>query len=185
MPNVFYRTSRTPLAPSLRSLSGEAAQQRLAELSQPLTPEAMEADAAAYIGFLASQECVRPGSLGVVGFCFSGKMAMHTAAARPEKIAAVASFHGGGLFTAAPTSPHLVASHQSSVLFRPRHATTAACPPHRSPISKTLSTLGASTMKAKSTKARSTAGRGRIVLSTIIRRQNALFRSSLSCSLKH
>src|ERR1700723_1344 len=46
IPNVFYRTGRTPLQPSLRSLSGEAAKQRLAELSQPLTPEAMEEDAA-------------------------------------------------------------------------------------------------------------------------------------------
>jgi carboxymethylenebutenolidase len=44
MPNVFYRTGRTPLQPALRSLSPEAAKQRLAELSQPLTPEAMEED---------------------------------------------------------------------------------------------------------------------------------------------
>jgi carboxymethylenebutenolidase len=47
MPNVFYRTGRTPLEPPHRSLSGEAAKERLAELSQPLTPEAMEEDAAA------------------------------------------------------------------------------------------------------------------------------------------
>ncbi|MGA8489307.1 MAG: dienelactone hydrolase family protein [Terriglobales bacterium] len=107
MPNVFYRTGRTPLQPPLRSLSGDAAKQRLAELSQPLTPEAMEQDAAAYIGFLASQDCVRPGAMGVVGYCFTGKMALHTAAALPDKIAAAASFHGGGLFTDAPTSPHL------------------------------------------------------------------------------
>ncbi len=107
MPNVFYRTGRTPLEPPLRSLSGEAAKQRLAELSQPLTPEAMEKDAAAYIRFLASQDCVRPGAMGVVGYCFTGKMALHTAAALPDKIAAAASFHGGGLFTDAPTSPHL------------------------------------------------------------------------------
>jgi carboxymethylenebutenolidase len=107
MPNVFYRTGRTPLQPAFRSLSGEAAKLRLAELSKPLTPEAMEQDAAAYIGFLASQDCVRSGTMGVVGYCFTGKMALHTAAALPDKIAAVASFHGGGLFTDAPTSPHL------------------------------------------------------------------------------
>ncbi len=107
MPNVFYRTGRTPLQPALRSLSGDAAKQRLAELSQPLTPEAMEQDAAAYIGFLSSQDCVRPGTMGVVGYCFTGKMALHTAAALRDKIAAAASFHGGGLFTDAPASPHL------------------------------------------------------------------------------
>ena len=45
--------------------------------------------------------------MGVVGYCFTGSMAMRTAAVRPDKIAAAASFHGGGLYTDAPTSPHL------------------------------------------------------------------------------
>ncbi len=45
--------------------------------------------------------------MGVVGYCFTGKMAMHAAAACPDTIAAVASFHGGGLFNDGPTSPHL------------------------------------------------------------------------------
>jgi carboxymethylenebutenolidase len=46
--------------------------------------------------------------MGVVGYCFSGALAMRTAATRPDRIAAAASFHGGRLFTDAPTSPHLV-----------------------------------------------------------------------------
>lgn len=117
MPNVFYRTGRIPLQPTLRSLSGDAAKQRLAELSQPLTPEAMEDDAITYIGFLTSQDCVRPGVMGVVGHCFTGKMALHTAAALPEKIAAAASFHGGGLFTDLPTSPHLTLPRIKSRLY--------------------------------------------------------------------
>jgi len=107
MPNVFYRTGGTPLQPPIRSLSGEAAKQRLAELSQPLTPEAMEEYDSTYIAFLRSQDCIRNGTMGVVGYCFTGKMAMHAAATSPDTIAAVASFHGGGLFTDAPTSPHL------------------------------------------------------------------------------
>jgi carboxymethylenebutenolidase len=107
MPNVFYRTGRIPLQPGFRTLTGDAAKQRMAELSQPLTPQAIEADASAYIRFLASQDCVRRGTMGVVGYCFTGKMALHTAAAEPEKIVAAASFHGGGLFTDAPTSSHL------------------------------------------------------------------------------
>jgi carboxymethylenebutenolidase len=45
--------------------------------------------------------------MAVVGHCFTGKMALHTAAELPAKIAAAASFHGGGLFTDARTSPHL------------------------------------------------------------------------------
>jgi carboxymethylenebutenolidase len=46
--------------------------------------------------------------MGVVGYCFAGGMALRAAAARPDRIAAAASFHGGGLATDAPTSPHLL-----------------------------------------------------------------------------
>lgn len=46
--------------------------------------------------------------MGVVGFCFSGAMAMRVAAAQPERVAAIASFHGGRLYTDQPTSPHLL-----------------------------------------------------------------------------
>ncbi len=108
MPNIFYRTGRAPLKPLLRTLDAEGMKKRMGELSGPLTPEAMERDASTYIDFLKSQECTRTGKIGVVGYCFSGKMAMYAAAARPDEVAALASFHGGGLFTDAPTSPHLV-----------------------------------------------------------------------------
>jgi len=108
LPNVFYRTGRTPLGPALRTLTEEARKQRMAELTQPLTPECMENDTSAYVAFLRSQNCVRKGNMGVVGYCFTGKMALYTAAAVPDTIVAAASFHGGGLFTDAPTSPHLM-----------------------------------------------------------------------------
>jgi carboxymethylenebutenolidase len=107
MPNIFYRTSRVPLQPAFRTLDDEGRKKRMAELSSPLTPEAMERDASTYIDTLTSQRSTRPGKVGVAGYCFSGKMAMFAAAARPDKVAAVASFHGGGLCTEAPTSPHL------------------------------------------------------------------------------
>lgn len=107
MPNIFYRTGRTPLLPSLRSLDEDGRKKRMAELSSPLTPEAMERDTSTYIDTLASQRSTKQGMIGVAGYCFSGKMAMFAAAVRPDKVAAAASFHGGGLCTDAPTSPHL------------------------------------------------------------------------------
>jgi carboxymethylenebutenolidase len=107
MPNIFYRTGRVPLEPQLRTLDADAMKKRMADLTGPLPPEAMEADASMYIDFLLAQDCTRNGPIGVVGYCFSGKMAMYAAAARSEKVAAAASFHGGGLYTDAATSPHL------------------------------------------------------------------------------
>jgi carboxymethylenebutenolidase len=108
MPNIFYRTGPAPLQPAMRSLDDEGRKKRMAELGGPLTPAAIERDASFYIDFLISQKGVSEGMIGVVGHCFSGKMAMYAAATRPEKVVAAASFHGGGLYTDAPTSPHLV-----------------------------------------------------------------------------
>ncbi len=104
MPNIFYRTSRTPVF----DFAEERTKKRLAELSEPLTPEAIDRDASAYVDFLSKQEVVKSGGMGVVGHCFSGAMALRIAALRPDKIAAVALFHAGRLFTDSPTSPHLL-----------------------------------------------------------------------------
>jgi carboxymethylenebutenolidase len=108
MPNVFYRSGALPLFDFPVKFGDERTMKRIGELSGPLTPEAIVSDASDYVDFLAQHEFVKTGSIGVVGYCFTGKMALYTAMARPDKIAAAASFHGGGLATDAPNSPHLV-----------------------------------------------------------------------------
>lgn len=108
MPNMFYRTGRPPMFEPGIGMGDERGRKRFIELREPLTPEAVERDAAAYVDYLAAQDSIREGPMGVVGYCFTGSLAMRTAAARPDRIGAAASFHGAGLFTDAPTSPHLV-----------------------------------------------------------------------------
>src|SRR5215510_480109 len=108
LPNVFYRSGRPPLWDFPRRLGEERTMKRIAELSSPLTPETMERDASDYVEFLAAQDSVSEGAMGVVGHCITGGMAIRVAAARPDRIAAAASFHGVRLFTDDATSPHLV-----------------------------------------------------------------------------
>jgi carboxymethylenebutenolidase len=108
MPNVFYRTGRPPMIDFNWRADPERAKKRFADLMEPLPPEVMEQDAADFADFLAAQGSVSDGPLGVVGYCFTGAMALRTAAARPDRIAAAASFHGGRLYTDTPASPHLV-----------------------------------------------------------------------------
>ncbi|HYM69473.1 MAG TPA: dienelactone hydrolase family protein [bacterium] len=108
MPNVFYRTGRPPVLDLPAGAGDEQRTKRLAELRAPLTPDAMERDVSDYVDYLAADRSVGEGAMGVVGYCFTGAMAMRTAAARPGRVAAAASFHGGGLFTDTPASPHLV-----------------------------------------------------------------------------
>lgn len=107
LPNVFYRTRKPPMFDFPADFGEERTRQRFAELIQPLSPEAMARDATAYVDFLRGEPSTAAGSMGVVGYCFTGAMALRIAAARPDAIAAAASFHGGGLHTDAPTSPDL------------------------------------------------------------------------------
>jgi carboxymethylenebutenolidase len=107
-PNIFYRVSKAPVFPFEPDFASEETRARFDELRAPLTPVALERDGSAYVDFLASQPFVARGPMGVIGFCYAGKFALLAAATRPDRIAAAASFHGGGLFTDTVDSPHLV-----------------------------------------------------------------------------
>jgi carboxymethylenebutenolidase len=106
LPNLYYRiTSLPPLDPQLPP-RGEEATARLGQLRASLTREGVRSDHEAFIEFLTRQQNVRNGGLGVIGYCLTGAVAMHTAADFPRAIAAFASFHGGRLATDAQDSPH-------------------------------------------------------------------------------
>jgi carboxymethylenebutenolidase len=107
-PNIFYRVSKSPVFSFEPDFASERTRTRFAELKAPLTPDAMARDGSAYVDFLAKQPSVSSAPMGVVGFCFAGQLALLVAAARPDRIGAAASFHGGGLFTDTANSPHLV-----------------------------------------------------------------------------
>src|SRR4051812_37812602 len=107
-PNLFYRTTKLPLFPFEPDFRNDNTRERVRELTSPLKPAALERDGSAYVDFLASRPFVGSGPMGVIGFCFAGKVALLAAAARPDRIGAAASFHGGGLFTDNMDSPHIV-----------------------------------------------------------------------------
>jgi carboxymethylenebutenolidase len=107
-PNIFYRVAKPPVYSPDADFATERGQERFKELKKPLTPDAMARDGMAYVNWLSSQAFVSTGPMGVVGFCFAGKLALEVAAARPDRIGAAASFHGGGLFTDTLDSPHIV-----------------------------------------------------------------------------
>jgi len=123
MPNIFYRTSALPLLDFPKKFGEERTMKRLAELTGPLTREAILDDASDYVDFLAQHNSVKSGPMGVVGYCFSGKMALYTALSRPDKIAAAATFHAGGLATDAPDSPHFALESSLTARLYFGHAT--------------------------------------------------------------
>jgi carboxymethylenebutenolidase len=117
LPNIFYRTGRPPLVEMPPDFRDRRMMKRMGELSAPLTPEAFERDTSAYIAFMRSQASVAAGPMGVVGFCYSSALAMRMAAAQPDEIAAMASFHGGRLATDDPSSPLLLLPRIKSELY--------------------------------------------------------------------
>jgi carboxymethylenebutenolidase len=105
--NPFYRTKKAPTADN-----GAATPiQQVMPLAQSLNPTTHMTDAKAFIGWLDQQPSVaRNRKMGTQGYCMGGPMALRTAAAMPDRVGAVASFHGAGLVANAPNSPHLQAA---------------------------------------------------------------------------
>jgi carboxymethylenebutenolidase len=109
VPNPFYRTKRAPIVTGPFDFNDPKQVQPLMALKATLTDAAIDQDARAYISFLDQQKQTNgKKAAGVQGYCFSGPFAFHAGAVRADRIRAVATFHGGGLVTNGPDSPHLL-----------------------------------------------------------------------------
>ncbi len=106
MPNVFYRYGKLPLLDFEFQMGEERSMKAIPGLLGSLTSAQMEKDAPHYVEALLERDDVNGGKIAVVGYCFSGAMALRTAAVEPDKVAAAASFHGGRLVTEDEDSPH-------------------------------------------------------------------------------
>jgi len=112
VPNPFYRVSKAPFTDASNfnfQNADDMAKLRplMASVNAPGNPEK---DATAYVAFLDAQKEVNKGKkIGTQGYCMGGPLVVRTAALLPDRIGAGASFHGGGLVTDKPDSPHLLA----------------------------------------------------------------------------
>ena len=107
--NPFYRTKKAPTAPDHADFNDPATRQALMTLAGSLSPETALTDATAFVAWLDSQPAVdKKRKIGTTGYCMGGPFTMRTAAAFPDRIGAGGSFHGGGLVTDKPDSPHLL-----------------------------------------------------------------------------
>ncbi len=105
--NPFYRTKKAPTA-----AQGAATPiPQLTDLAKTLNEQTHMTDGKAFTAWLDQQSAVAKNrKLGTQGYCMGGPMAFRTAAAAPDRVGAVATFHGGGLVTTMPNSPHLEAA---------------------------------------------------------------------------
>lgn len=109
MPNLYYRTDRE-VDFSMERMKDPASLQAMLAKVRTLTMAMMIADTKAILAHLDNEPLARPGPLGAVGYCMSGRWVFGAAASYPDRFQAVASIFGTGLHTEAPDSPHFGAS---------------------------------------------------------------------------
>ncbi|MGW2492075.1 dienelactone hydrolase family protein [Streptomyces sp. NPDC001606] len=112
VPNVFYRLGRAPVVELPEFIDPDADPtiwDRVGPVVASLTSEMIERDAEAYLRVLADSPVVADGPVALTGYCMGARLALWTAGAHPDRVAAAAGFHGGRLATDAPDSPHLAA----------------------------------------------------------------------------
>jgi carboxymethylenebutenolidase len=117
-PNLFYRAGRSPVLPLPDFADSEqrtAFFQALRPLLDELTPEKPAADGAAYLDHLS--EVAASGPVAITGYCMGVRVGWRIAAAHPDRVAALAGFHGGGLVTDDADSPHRSAADLKGELY--------------------------------------------------------------------
>lgn len=120
VPNVAYRHGPAPVVelPEFIGADDRAALfARLTPIMRSLTPDLAMRDAGAYLSWLAARPQAAGGPAGVTGYCMGAGLALRTAGTYPERVAAVAGFHGARLATEAPDSPHLLADRITAELY--------------------------------------------------------------------
>lgn len=107
VPNPFYRSVKAAELVDNFDFNDPATRTKLFAYRAAMTND--EGDAKAYMAFLDAQpQTNKKKKAGTQGYCMGGPLTFKTAAAVPDRIAAVGSCHGGGLVTKTPTSPHLL-----------------------------------------------------------------------------
>jgi carboxymethylenebutenolidase len=109
IPNPFYRSAKSPVFDASFSFNNAADRAKLGPLMGALTPEVVTGDVGAWLDYLDAQpQTNKRKKVGVQGYCMGGPTTVRAAAARPNRVGAACSFHGGGLTTDKPDSPHLL-----------------------------------------------------------------------------
>jgi carboxymethylenebutenolidase len=105
--NQYYRSAKLPLLTTFSEWQSEEGKKRIQPLKEAITPAGTTTDGAAFAAWLDQQREVDDArKLAACGYCMGGPFAFRTAAAVPGRVGVIASFHGGGLVTDEPTSPH-------------------------------------------------------------------------------
>lgn len=118
LPDLFYRSGPyEPVDARVVWANRELREAHRTKFMEPVKPAAVMSDTAAFLDFLSARPDVKPGPIGVVGYCMGGRLALIATGVYPERISVAASYHGGGLANDAPSSPHLLAPKMKAKVY--------------------------------------------------------------------
>jgi carboxymethylenebutenolidase len=116
-PNLFYRAGRSPLV-DLTGIEDPGKRDeifaKVMPLARGLSAESVARDGGAYLKTLSESS---DGPVAITGYCMGGRIGWRIATAYPDRVAALAGFHAGGLATDDDNSPHLSASKLKAEVF--------------------------------------------------------------------
>ncbi len=117
VPDIYYRSG--DWAPfDINTAFGDPDERtRLMSMMGGITPDMMAADAAAFFDYLESRPEVSGSAFGTTGYCMGGRTSLVVAGRVPDRVAAAMSFHGGGLASDDPGSPHLLADQIEAAVY--------------------------------------------------------------------
>lgn len=117
LPDVYYREGDWAPFDIKTAFTDENERNRLFKFIGSISPEKWASDANAYFDYLAARPEVTGSKFGITGYCMGGRAALTIAGLVPDRVAAAASYHGGGLVTDSPDSPHLRADKIQAVVY--------------------------------------------------------------------
>ena len=117
VPDIYYRDAGWAPFDMATAFTDDGERNRLSRLISTITPDIMAADAAAFFEYLEGRPEVTGTSFGTTGYCLGGRTSLVVAGRVPERVAAAMSFHGGGLVSDDPGSPHLLAEKITATVY--------------------------------------------------------------------
>ncbi|WAC89815.1 dienelactone hydrolase family protein [Mycobacterium sp. Aquia_213] len=117
LPDVYYRNADWAPFDMASVFGDEQERKRLFSMIGSLTQDKVTSDARAYFDYLAARPEVSGERFGVCGYCMGGRISVTVAGRVPDRVAAAASFHGGGLVSDTADSPHLLAHRMNATIY--------------------------------------------------------------------
>ena len=129
LPDMFYRAGPyAPLDPKVIFASGNV-RGALGHLMGSTDNRRAAEDTAAFLDYIDTRTDVAGSAIGTTGYCMGGAISLTVAGTYPDRIAAAASFHGGGLAIDSELSPHLLAPGMKGRIYVAGADNDASYPP--------------------------------------------------------